>query len=122
MKRRKGSPISTRQGGTPCDRTAPDGATLVQAKELARHADVRMTRTPQYGLDDQAKALSGFRCPSGPLPKVVGNGSGIGRRFPVNPRQRRHPDNWTKDSISDATPRLRGLRHRMSACFSRGVN
>jgi site-specific recombinase XerD len=37
-----------------------NGATLVQARELARHADVRMTmKYTHIGLDDQATALAG---------------------------------------------------------------
>ena len=41
------------------------GATLPEARELARHSDVRLTmRYTHIGLDDQAKALSGL-----PLPK-----------------------------------------------------
>lgn len=54
-----------------------NGATLVEAKELARHADVRMTmKYTHIGLDDQAAALAGL-----PLPKTCtnANGSGIGR-------------------------------------------
>ena len=54
-----------------------NGATLVEAKELARHADVRMTmKYTHIGLEDQAAALAGL-----PLPKTCAraNGSGIGR-------------------------------------------
>jgi integrase len=54
-----------------------NGATLVEAKELARHADVRMTmKYTHIGLEDQAAALAGL-----PLPKTcaTANGSGIGR-------------------------------------------
>jgi site-specific recombinase XerD len=41
------------------------GATLVEAKELARHADVRMTmRYTHIGLEDQAAALAGLPAPS----------------------------------------------------------
>ena len=36
-----------------------NGTSLPEAKELARHSDVKMTmRYPHIGLDDQAKALS----------------------------------------------------------------
>ena len=42
-----------------------NGATLVEARELARHADVRMTmKYTHIGLEDQADALAGL-----PLPK-----------------------------------------------------
>jgi integrase len=54
-----------------------NGATLVQARELARHADVRMTmKYTHIRLDDQASALAGL--PS-PVASTIGNGSGIGR-------------------------------------------
>ena len=40
------------------------GATLPEARELARHSDVRMTmRYTHIGLADQAKALAGLRVP-----------------------------------------------------------
>ena len=40
------------------------GATLVEAKELARHAEVRQTRkSTQIGLDDQAQAPAGLPAP-----------------------------------------------------------
>ena len=43
-----------------------NGATLVEARELARHTDVRQTmKYAHIGLHDQAKALAGL-----PLPKV----------------------------------------------------
>ena len=43
-----------------------NGATVVEARELARHTDVRQTmKYAHIGLHDQAKALSGL-----PLPKV----------------------------------------------------
>ncbi|AMV40263.1 Tyrosine recombinase XerC [Planctomyces sp. SH-PL62] len=46
-----------------------NGATLVEAKELARHADVRMTmKYTHIGLEDQAAALAGL-----PLPKTSAN-------------------------------------------------
>jgi site-specific recombinase XerD len=40
------------------------GATLVEARELARHADVRMTmKYTHIGLEDQAEALAGLPAP-----------------------------------------------------------
>jgi integrase len=40
------------------------GATLPEARQLARHSDVRMTmRHTHIGLQDQAKALAGLRVP-----------------------------------------------------------
>ncbi len=54
-----------------------NGATLVEARELARHADVRMTmKYTHIGLQDQADALAGL-----PLPKTCTNADwpGIGR-------------------------------------------
>ncbi len=42
-----------------------NGATLAQAKELARHGDVRMTmKYTHIGLDDQAKALKSLPAPT----------------------------------------------------------
>ncbi|APW58645.1 Tyrosine recombinase XerC [Paludisphaera borealis] len=42
-----------------------NGATLVEARELARHADVRMTmKYTHIGLDDQAAALAGLPLPN----------------------------------------------------------
>src|SRR5690554_6472611 len=44
------------------------GVSLVEAKELARHSDVRMTmKYTHIGLEDQAKAVN--RLPSLPTPK-----------------------------------------------------
>jgi integrase len=41
-----------------------NGATLVEAKELARHADVRQTmKYTHIGLEDQAQALAGLPAP-----------------------------------------------------------
>lgn len=43
-----------------------NGASLVEAKELARHSDVRMTmKYTHIGLEDQAKAVAkiGWECP-----------------------------------------------------------
>src|SRR5439155_10408127 len=63
-----------------------NGATLVEARELARHADVRMTmRYTHIGLDDQAAALAGLPMPGGASPNAsnIGNGSGIGRESGV---------------------------------------
>jgi hypothetical protein len=54
-----------------------NGANITEAKELARHADVRMTmRHTHIGLDDQAATLAGL-----PLPAVASKTSwpGIGR-------------------------------------------
>ncbi len=61
-----------------------NGATLAEARELARHTDVRQTmKYTHIGIHDQAKALSGL-----PLPKVpeeaterswqrIGSGTGV---------------------------------------------
>ncbi len=44
-----------------------NGASITEAKELARHADVRMTmRYTHIGLDDQARALAGLPMPAPP--------------------------------------------------------
>ena len=55
-----------------------NGATLVEARQLARHADVRMTmKYTHIGLQDQADALAGL-----PYPKTCINADrpGFGRR------------------------------------------
>jgi hypothetical protein len=54
-----------------------NGASLVETRELARHADVRMTmKYTHIGLQDQANALAGL-----PSPKICTNADwpGIGR-------------------------------------------
>jgi hypothetical protein len=51
-----------------------NGATLVEARELARHADVRMTmKYTHIGLEDQADALAGL-----PNPNAYRNVDGLG--------------------------------------------
>lgn len=61
-----------------------NGATLAEARELARHTDVRQTmKYTHIGLHDQAKALSGLPIPS--VPEVatkgdwqrIGSGTGV---------------------------------------------
>ena len=45
------------------------GATLTQARELARHGDIRMTmRYTHIGIDDQAKALAELPVPASSAP------------------------------------------------------
>lgn len=52
-----------------------NGATLPEAKELARHSDINMTmRYTHIGIGDQARALSNL--PSVTAPSATGNGSG----------------------------------------------
>jgi hypothetical protein len=54
-----------------------NGATLVEAKELARHADVRMTmKYTHIGLEDQAAALAGLPLPK---PSATADRSEMGR-------------------------------------------
>lgn len=49
-----------------------NGATLPEAKELARHSDVRMTmKYTHIGLDDQANAIQRLPC------QWIGSGSGV---------------------------------------------
>ena len=56
-----------------------NGATLVEAEELARHADVRMTmKYTHIGLDDQA---DGFGRAASPLNASTNAWLGIGRDF-----------------------------------------
>jgi integrase len=51
-----------------------NGATLVEARELARHADVRMTmKYTHIGLQDQADALAGL-----PNPNACSTADGLG--------------------------------------------
>ncbi len=53
-----------------------NGATLVEARELARHADVRMTmKYTHIGLQDQADALAGLPAP---FPSKTADWLGIG--------------------------------------------
>ena len=45
------------------------GATLTQARELARHGDIRMTmRYTHIGIDDQAAALASLPMPASSAP------------------------------------------------------
>ena len=47
------------------------GASLVEARELARHSDIRMTmRYTHIGLDDQARAVAAIPAPRTPQAKV----------------------------------------------------
>ncbi len=94
------------------------GATLPEAKELARHADVKMTmRYAHIGMKDQAKALASLPAPS--LTRYAPNQAGqqIGRTLrcrtdsamsrPDNRRQPRRGKKNTANQIvagsSDAT-------------------
>lgn len=80
------------------------GATLTEARELARHGDVRMTmKYTHIGLEDQARALAGLPAPSatwqriGSAPRGAGcpgpsseDGEGTSREVPPEtpkPRQ-----------------------------------
>ena len=46
-----------------------NGASLVEARELARHSDIRMTmRYTHIGLDDQARAVAAIPAPRTPQP------------------------------------------------------
>jgi hypothetical protein len=48
-----------------------NGASLVEARELARHSDIRMTmRYTHIGLDDQARAVAAIPAPRTPQAKV----------------------------------------------------
>lgn len=53
-----------------------NGASLVEAKELARHCDVRMTmKYTHIGLDDQAKALASLPFPTSGNRQRIGSDS-----------------------------------------------
>ena len=53
-----------------------NGATIIEARELARHADVRMTmKYTHIGLEDQAEALAGLPAP---FPSKTADWLGIG--------------------------------------------
>ncbi len=84
-----------------------NGATLPEAKELARHSDVKMTmRYTHVGLEDRARALSGL-----PVPVLAG-----GPRKPVGQpngsqsRGRRCPDVTSRGS--DEKSQLSGRKTR----------
>ena len=48
-----------------------NGASLVEARELARHSDIRMTmRYTHIGLDDQARAVAAIPAPRIPRPPL----------------------------------------------------
>ena len=48
-----------------------NGASLVEARELARHSDIRMTmRYTHIGLDDQARAVAAIPAPRTPQAKA----------------------------------------------------
>ena len=50
-----------------------NGASLVEARELARHSDIRMTmRYSHIGLNDQARAVSAIPAPPAPAGKGIG--------------------------------------------------
>ena len=83
-----------------------NGATLLQAKELARHADVRMTmKYTHIGLDDQAQALSGLPVPlRSPTEKWSEMGRELGGASCQSVASDGNCQNQTVDSINDATP------------------
>ena len=48
-----------------------NGASLVEARELARHSDIRMTmQYTHIGLDDQARAVAAIPAPRSPQPPL----------------------------------------------------
>ena len=48
-----------------------NGASLVEARELARHSDINMTmRYTHIGLDDQARAVAAIPAPRSPQPPL----------------------------------------------------
>ena len=58
--------LPCRRPALPHHRAAPDGASIMEAKELARHADIRQTvKYTHIGMEDRAEALAGL-----PSPKV----------------------------------------------------
>jgi site-specific recombinase XerD len=88
-----------------------NGATLVQARELARHADVRMTmKYIHIGLDDQAAALAGLPAP---YPSKIDGGSGIGRESGSVASQKLSADVSDEDGIdvleNEKTPSWEGV-------------
>ncbi len=79
------------------------GASIVEAKELARHADVRMTmRYTHIGIDDQAKALASL-----PTPKVMKDKNScqhiVSIPTDIGPHQLTSPD--TKTTPKHPTPK-----------------
>ncbi|MFM7592677.1 MAG: hypothetical protein ACKO85_12900, partial [Isosphaeraceae bacterium] len=96
-----------------------NGATLAQAKELARHADVRMTmKYTHIGLDDQAKALSGLPVPlRTPSEKWSEMGREIGGASCQSMAADGKSENRTEDSTNAATPSIEGVASPNVACF-----
>ena len=65
-----------------------NGATLAEARELARHTDVRQTmKYTHIGIHDQAKALSGLPLPKVPEVATEGDWQRIGSGTGVSPCQ-----------------------------------
>jgi site-specific recombinase XerD len=92
------------------------GATLVQAKELARHSDVRMTmRYTHVGMDDKAKALNSLPLPTG-LQRFSSALAGSERHFSSpngNGKDKKSAECITaSDSNSDTS---NSNRHRLSS-------
>jgi uncharacterized protein YfaQ (DUF2300 family) len=114
--------MSLRQGSETrvhARRLLRNGATLVQARELARHADVRMTmKYTHIGLQDQADALAGL-----PLPKyaqtLIGRVLAGFRVVSWVRRFQRVTVATTRTMIQKTKKPLRGkgFRHRVSLTF-----
>lgn len=61
-----------------------NGASLTEAKELARHSDVNMTmRYTHIGINDQARALLGLPAPKEEPPKANSDGLELGKPRPA---------------------------------------
>ena len=62
------------------------GASLTQARELARHGDIRMTmRYTHIGIDDQAAALAGFPAPASSAPEQTSAPNQRTSSAPIDP-------------------------------------
>jgi site-specific recombinase XerD len=103
------------------------GATLVEAKELARHADVRQTmKYTHIGLEDQAQALAGLPAPfasADPDGLHYGCNSGGALGQELSPDDSR--DNRSDSPENEQAPAGPGLassvvtnRHQLTVCGS----
>ena len=99
-----------------------NGATLTEARELARHADVRMTmKYTHIGLEDQAEALAGLPNPNAYASRRwAGYWLGFGRRLGAGaPSGCQRPDRRSTPRKTNKPQQNRGLRRLLSQTVTR---